>query len=163
MACRLLVGEQVGEDGSIGEEAQLLVDDADAVPTGIVWRGEPDELTPDVDLTLVRHDRAGHDLHERGLAGTVLADDGMDGPDLDREVHVDERPDAPVRMGQSGDGDRAGHDRRRCGRLLRGRVHAGHPVITRCPRCRVAGYLDSFSMGSISDFQLAMKPSTAGW
>ena len=102
------VGEEVGEDGALGEEAQLLVDDADAPAPGVGRGREADRLAGDADLAGVRLDGPGEDLHQRGLAGAVLADDGVDVAGLDGEIHADEGVDAAVGLAQTGDGDRRG-------------------------------------------------------
>ena len=103
---RLPIGEQVGQDRPLRKEAQLLVDDADPEPAGIRRRTELDRLAGDADLAVVRVDRAGEDLHQGGLPGTVLADDGVHGAGLDGEVHAHEGLDPAVRLAQIGDGDR---------------------------------------------------------
>ena len=93
---RLVIGEEVGEDRALGKEAQLLVDDADAGSARVLRRAEGDRLPVESDVAAVGSHRPSQDLHERRLAGAVLADDRVDGACLDVEVHVDEGPDATV-------------------------------------------------------------------
>ncbi len=51
---RLPIWEQVGEDGAVGEEAQLLVHDADARAPRVLGRRERDLLPVDRDRAGVR-------------------------------------------------------------------------------------------------------------
>ena len=141
---RLPIGEQVGQDRPLRKEAELLVDDPDPEPAGIRRRTQLDRLAGDADLALVRMDRAGEDLHQGGLPGTVLADDGVHGAGLDGEIHAHEGLDPAVRLAQIGDGDRGSRRRHRS---------TGHGLA----------YFDSLAMGSTLFAQLAIWPSTSGW
>jgi hypothetical protein len=57
-------------------------------------------------------DDAGQDLHERRLAGAVLADEGMNGRRRDPEAHVGERLDAAVALRDPAHLDERRGDRR---------------------------------------------------
>ena len=56
----------------------MLVDHADAGRDRIARRVEHDRSTVEQDLAAVRAVQAGEDVHERALAGAVLAEHGMD-------------------------------------------------------------------------------------
>ena len=152
-ALGLLVAEEdVLGDRQVGHQGELLVDDHDALGLGVVDGREADGAAAVVDLALVAASRldAGEHLHERGLAGAVLAADRVDLALVDRQGHVLEGDDAGKSLGDGphledvfGQGAllRAGGSRRRdlaragtppvfC---CRGRLRAGR---TRpAPRC----------------------------
>ena len=144
----LLVGEQVGQDGALREEAQLLVDDADARAAGILRRARSVTAAPDTHIVpRSGSDRAGEDLHERGLAGAVLAHDGVDGAGLRRR--------GPCRRGP-GCRRRTWTDRRRRppasrsparGSAVGQRASTRRSSACQPPRSPTV-YLASFSMGS---------------
>ena len=65
-------------DGALGQQVELLVDDADAGPLGVARAAERPRLrrrTRRVPSSGRVH--AGDDLHQGGLAGAVLTDDGV--------------------------------------------------------------------------------------
>ena len=97
-ACRLAADEQVRQDVEIREQAEFLEDDDDALARGIGRGTERDGCAPDEDDAVVWTLRAGEDLHERGFAGAVLADDGKDPAGVDRKVHPGQGTDAAVRL-----------------------------------------------------------------
>ena len=73
-------GEDVLGDGQILEDRRLLVHGDDAQPVrGIDGSADPPRSTVDRDLALVGLDDPGQDLHERRLAGAVLADERVNG------------------------------------------------------------------------------------
>ena len=75
---RLAAEEDVLGDGAVRQEVELLVDDRDAgllAPRRVVER---DLLAVDPDRALVGRVHAGEDLHQRRLAGAVLAHDRVD-------------------------------------------------------------------------------------
>ena len=55
----------------------MLVHHADAGPDGVLGRGELDRLSVQEDLALVVPVQAVEDVHERGLARSVLAQEGV--------------------------------------------------------------------------------------
>ena len=81
---------QVLGDRAVGEQVELLVDDADAGMARLQGMGEGDHLTVEGDRATARLMSAGDDLHQRRLAGSVLADDGMDLAGDDVEVDIGE-------------------------------------------------------------------------
>ncbi|MEY9883995.1 hypothetical protein ABIA43_005529 [Bradyrhizobium sp. USDA 328] len=85
--------EDILRDRHQRNQRQLLMDDDDAERLGIVDVAEATLLALEDDGALVaamRIDPAEH-LHQRRLAGAVLADEGVDLPGLDLEVDVAQR------------------------------------------------------------------------
>ncbi len=96
-AARGVAHEDVLGHGELRVEAQLLVHRGHAGGLGLVGAVEADLLAIDADGAAVRLVHARDDLDERGLAGPVLADEGMDLAGSDREVDVLERADTGER------------------------------------------------------------------
>ncbi|MEJ7696716.1 MAG: hypothetical protein WKF78_08925 [Candidatus Limnocylindrales bacterium] len=111
----LPVREQVGQQGAIREQAQFLVDDAHASGACIGRRGHLRELTRDADFARVGPDGPGQDLHQGGLAGSVLADDGVHGAGRHGEIHTRKGLDPAVGLAQTGDRDGGCHRGQRSG------------------------------------------------
>ena len=80
----------------VGDNQQLLLHAGQAEFDRVV--GVADVLDPsvDCDLTLVRGDRAGEDLDQGALAGSVGADQAEDLTAADRDVDVVEDLDGSV-------------------------------------------------------------------
>ena len=79
-AVQLLGSEDdVLEDGEVVGELEVLEHHADPGIDGVGRRGEVHLAAVDSDRALVGALDAVEDLHQRGLAGAVLADDGVDG------------------------------------------------------------------------------------
>ena len=132
-----VLGDRLGRD-----QGEMLVDHADAGGDRIAWGVEQDRLTVEQDLAAVRTVQAGQDVHERALAGAVLAQHGMDLADAQVEgnpvVGEDtwERLDDPASL--------QGVRRASARRDLRagighghGRVVTGPPVVRRRTRISV--------------------------
>ena len=86
----LVAQEHILTDGHIGNQRQLLVDDDDALCFGL---GDFGELTNVSVVNNIARIRAigintAEDIHQRRFAGTVLADQGMDGAALHLQIHV---------------------------------------------------------------------------
>src|SRR5207237_1400695 len=77
-AARLQAQGDVLGDGQVGEQRRLLVDGGDAEVAGADGVVVGDGLAVDFQGAGVGGDGAGDDLDERGLAGAVLADQGVD-------------------------------------------------------------------------------------
>ena len=75
-------------DGHRVDEHEVLVDHADAQRDGIVRPPDLADLAVDQNLAAVGRVEAIGDPHGRRLARAVLADDGVDGAGLDRDVDV---------------------------------------------------------------------------
>ncbi len=68
---------EVFRNGALGEQVELLVDDAHAGGASLTGVGEDVLDAVELEHAVGRRVHAGDDLHERRLAGTVLADDGV--------------------------------------------------------------------------------------
>ncbi len=75
-------------NAELGKQQQLLVDGRDAVSGGFVRRGEADGRACDPHLPGIRRDHAGDDLDQRGFAGAVFAEQGVDlaGADIEADL-----------------------------------------------------------------------------
>ena len=87
--------EDVVDDGQVGAEVELLVDDGHAVGDGLGGGGEDDGLAAQLDGPRGGALNTGEDLHEGGLAGAVLADESDHLALMDLEV------DAPQGVGRA--------------------------------------------------------------
>ena len=87
--------EDVVDDGQVGAEVELLVDDGHAVGDGLGGGGEDDGLAAQLDGSRGGALNTGEDLHEGGLAGAVLADESDHLALMDLEV------DAPQGVGRA--------------------------------------------------------------
>ncbi len=84
-AVQLLGAEDdVLEDAEVVGEHEVLEDHADAGGDRVSRRRERDLLAVDLDRARVRLLHAVQDLHQRGLARAVLADDRVHGAALSR-------------------------------------------------------------------------------
>ena len=79
--------EDVLGDGEIGEEIELLVDDPDPGPDGGHRAPRSVRLAFQQDGALVRLVQAAEQLHQRRLAGAVLAGEDVYLPAADRKIH----------------------------------------------------------------------------
>src|SRR5690606_28285818 len=95
-AADLPAQEDVVAHREVRGEAQLLVDDRDAVVAGIVRGIEGDRVPVQDDAPGGGLLDPGEDLHEGGLPGAVLPEQGGDGAAVDVEVHALERAGAAV-------------------------------------------------------------------
>jgi hypothetical protein len=77
-----------------GHQVQLLVDHGDALPERIQRAAQRDGPAPEQDLPRVRWLHARDDLHQRRLAGTVLAHQRMHGAGAYAQLHIVEGDDA---------------------------------------------------------------------
>jgi hypothetical protein len=74
------------------------VDDADPGPLGVARAVKRPRRAGELDRALVGRVHTGHDLHEGGLAGAVLTDDGVHFTRQDIEVHPFEDAHAEERL-----------------------------------------------------------------
>ena len=77
------------------------MDHADAQCLGSAGGVDFDRLTAQDDASLVPPQRSREDLHERALAGSVLANQGMDLAPSDLESHIVEGLDAWEGLGHA--------------------------------------------------------------
>ncbi len=107
-----LAEQDVVRDGQDRHQHEVLVDHADAAVDGIGRVFDVDDLAIEQDLTLVRFGQAVEDVHERRLAGAVLAQQGVDLARLHVEVDAVVGDHAGIALG-----DATHLERRRCHRL----------------------------------------------
>jgi hypothetical protein len=96
---RLAPDEDVLRDREVGHQVELLVDDADPELLGVLGTVDGHPLPVEEELALVGRVDAGQQLHQRGLAGAVLADQRQHLAAAQVEVHVLERLDAGEALG----------------------------------------------------------------
>ena len=111
---RVVAHDDVLRDAQVGEQRRLLVDHRDARVARVVRRVEVDRLAVDEHLAGVATDDAAEHLHERRLAGAVLADQRAHLARAQREVAVAQRVDGAVGLADVAQLD----DRRSRRRLL---------------------------------------------
>jgi hypothetical protein len=76
-------------DAQVGQEAQFLIDDRDAVLAGDMRVGDVHDLAVDQDLPAgIGMISPGQNLHQRALASAVLAHQGLDFPAPGFQLHV---------------------------------------------------------------------------
>ena len=75
---RLDAENDVLRDAELGDQLEVLVHHADAQPIGVQGAADGHTAAVEGDGAGVRLLQAGKDLHQGGLPGAVLADDGMD-------------------------------------------------------------------------------------
>ena len=93
----LVAEHDVLGDREDGDEHEVLVHHADAGRDGVAGTGEVLDLVVEQDLALVGPVEAVQHVHQRGLAGAVLAQEAVDLARLDRQrdpVVGDQRPEA---------------------------------------------------------------------
>ena len=93
---RVVAHDDVLRDAEIGEQRRLLVDDRDARVAGVVRGVEVDALAAGEHLAGVAPDHAAEHLHERRLAGAVLADQAAHLAGPQDQVAVLQRADRAV-------------------------------------------------------------------
>ncbi len=86
--------DDVLEDRVSGDQLAVLVNHADAEVNGVQGRVEGHLLPVNVDLAFVGLEQPEQDLHQGGLAGAVLTQDGVDltGSDLKVDVVIGDDP-----------------------------------------------------------------------
>ena len=100
-ADRLRAEKDVLRDGEIGRDAELLMHHADPGGARVARRAEVNRLAVDPHFAGVAGVDAGDDLHQRALAGAVLARDAVDRARPQREIDAPQRVDAAERLGDS--------------------------------------------------------------
>jgi hypothetical protein len=86
------------DHAEIGHEVELLVDHPDAEPFGRLRPVDRHRCAVDLDRSAVGNVRAGEDLHQRRLAGTVFTDQREHFTGADLERHAVERAHAGERL-----------------------------------------------------------------
>ena len=142
VADRLAIDEEIGQDGALRKQAQLLIDDADAELAGGLGGIDGQLLAIEEDAPGIGADHAGQNLHQRGFAGAVLAHHRVDGAGLDLQIHAVEGHHPAVALGKVVDGDERPVRHRPYAWRSRGR----RAVIALRPIAKCA-YSDSAAMG----------------
>ena len=86
--CQLLPEEHVLDDAQCRDEAQLLINDGNAVRRGVVLRSDIDLFPVHPNLAAVCCINAGQNLDQRRFARTVFTHQRVDLTVTDREIHV---------------------------------------------------------------------------
>jgi hypothetical protein len=128
--------EEVVRHAEVRREGEVLVDRVHTERVRMVDRLDPRRFAPELELTVIGHERAADDLRERRLPGAVVADEGYD---LARE-QVDGRASQRLQVTEILD-DPGGADRGHTGPTLRlpgcgGRRRGAdrrHPYLTLPP------------------------------
>src|SRR4029077_8414945 len=97
---RLPAEKHVLGDGELRRDRKLLVHHADAGGEGIARGAEMRWASVDAHFALIAGMHAGYDLHERALAGAVLADETVDLADLQRKIDGAQGLHAAERLGE---------------------------------------------------------------
>ena len=87
------------------EEAQLLVDDPDAVLASHDGRTDDDRDAVEFNLARVRANDAGKHFHQRRFARAVFSDDSMNVAAADGQVHIVDRDHPSVTFAEAADSD----------------------------------------------------------
>ena len=101
LADAIVSHEHVVEDRQVGNDRQLLMDDRDQPRIGAM-PGRQSRAVHE-DLALSRRNEPAEDLHERALAGAVLAAEPVHLAGRQLEVHLLEGDDAAIGLAQSFD------------------------------------------------------------
>ena len=125
---RLFAEDDVLGDGQDRDQHEVLVDHADPAGDGVRRAGQGDLFAVEQDRPLIGLGQPVEDVHERGLAGAVLAEQRVDlaGPDLEIDVVVGD--DTRIALGDAAHLERGCRD---------GRDVDGRGVC----RSRLAGHL----------------------
>ena len=94
-----LTEHDVGLDGQIGREGELLIDHGNAARPRIARASRRVGLARQGHRARIGPVRPGEDFHQRALAGAVLADQGADFARFNAERDAVERPRGPERLG----------------------------------------------------------------
>jgi hypothetical protein len=116
-APRLAADEDVLRRGQVVHQVEFLMDDADAQLLGGARARDVDGLAIEAHLAAVFRVDAGEDLHQRGLAGAVLAHQRVHLVGQQLEVHLVEHTHGLEGLAQVRDRDQRGR-------------HAGPQIVT---------------------------------
>src|SRR5579863_6746021 len=130
------------------------MDHGDAVAQRVEGRGEPNFLAFELEGAGIRSVDAGDDLHQRRLAGAILAHQSMDMPAFKAKLHVVEREHAGESLADVfdfqqifGAWDRPAFAHDLCGR----RTEAAHRASSRTGFGLCSGPKQSYHMHSSRD------------
>ncbi len=97
-------------DGEDRDQHEVLVDHPDAEGDGVSRTGDARELSVDQDLARIWMHQSVEDVHQRGLARSVLAHKGVDLAGADGEVNVVVGHDPGKRLRDAAHLERVGRD-----------------------------------------------------
>ena len=119
---RLAADEDIGRGVQIVEEVQLLMHEGDAAGHGLADAEGGMLLAVEADLAGAGLDHPAQDLHQRALAGAVLADEADDLAPADGEADLIQSDDARIGLGDSIEFEEMiGHASMRAGAIRRRR------------------------------------------
>ena len=98
---RLVAEQDVLGDGQDGHEHEVLVDHADPAVDRVGRTRDLDRFAVEQDLALVGFGQPVEDVHQGGLAGTVLTEQGVDLARAHGKVDVVVGQDAGVALGDA--------------------------------------------------------------
>jgi hypothetical protein len=110
-AARQTAEEDVLGNRERGNQRQFLVNDADSEPAARARIGDLDRHAVHPDGAAILAENAREDVHQGGLAGAVLAHQGVDFSRPDIERHILQRLHRPKRLAHAGDFDTIGFSR----------------------------------------------------
>ena len=161
---RFLAEQDVLGDGEDGDQHEVLVDHVDAARDRVRGTRDGDFLAVEQDRPLVRPGQPVEDVHERRLAGAVLAEQGVDLAGADLQIDLVVGDHARIALGDAphleGRRDHRRFPRRHLGRHRRldftapGETRAGRPVRR--------GPLESSSTGGCYFGNVEMSPHLSG-
>ena len=93
--------EDVVRRRQFGNEVELLMNDRDPRPLGVLHASELHRRACDPDEFVVLDVNAGEDLHQRAFAGAVLANQRVNLAGLEVEVDIDQGSDPAERFGDA--------------------------------------------------------------
>ena len=95
---RLPIDKQIRQHRALREQAEFLIDDADAMLPRDDWRTYDDRDAVEFDLAGVRANNACEHFHQRRFARAVFPDDGMNLTAAHGEVHAVNGGNAPIAL-----------------------------------------------------------------
>ncbi len=102
---RLPAEQDVLGDGELRQQAELLMDERDAVRARLRRGRDLNRLTVDLDRAAVVREQAGEDAHDRRLAGAVLADQAVHLRGRELEIDPGDRGGGAKHLADAGHAD----------------------------------------------------------
>ena len=97
-AARLDPQRDVLRHGELGDKRELLMDDANSQPAGVIGIPRRHGLPLEAKAPVVGREDAGENAHQSRLAGAVLAHDRVNDSPVNAERHLLERPNDAERL-----------------------------------------------------------------
>ena len=102
---RLPIDEQVRQNRALREQAQFLIDNANAVLPCDNRGTDYDRDTVELNLAGIWTNDACEHLHQRRLAGAIFPHDGMNVAAMHEKIHAVDRDNAAIAFSQAADGN----------------------------------------------------------